>query len=201
MMNNPQFKKELEDARLETRRLLGLAVVRPARVAQYLTQAELDPSRLLPPPPQDGSAAQQREMAEVKRLVETRTAEQFAHAKWDAEHEDPSAFAAALGSDFDLKKLPATAKLLAAVMNDQAVAAGAAKEYFHRKFPVAAADPQPTAFADWSCDAVARKPGDRPLRSYPSGHTTMRYTLGVVLANLMPEKSQAILARATEYGY
>ncbi|SPE41923.1 Phosphoesterase PA-phosphatase related (modular protein) [Candidatus Sulfopaludibacter sp. SbA3] len=201
MMNQPQFQKELQDARAETRRMLGLAATRPSRAAQYLTQAELDPSRLLPPPPKDGSAAQQREMAEVRHLVQTRTAQQFAQAKWDAAHEDPSAFAAAIGPEFDLVKLPATGKLLAAVMNDQAVAAGAAKEYFHRKFPVAAADPQPAAFADWSCDAVSRKPGERPLRSYPSGHTTMGYTLAIVLANLLPEKAQAIMARATEYGY
>ena len=44
-------------------------------------------------------------------------------------------------------------------------------------------------------------PADRPLRSYPSGHATMGYSLGIVLAALIPEKAQAILARAADYAY
>ncbi|HTF71966.1 MAG TPA: hypothetical protein VK638_55795, partial [Edaphobacter sp.] len=32
---------------------------------KFLTPAEIDPSRLLPPPAKDGSSAQQREMAEA----------------------------------------------------------------------------------------------------------------------------------------
>ena len=51
-----------------------------------------------------------------------------------------------------------------------------------------------------SC-ADDRKPTSRPLRSYPSGHATMAYTFGVVLSDLVPEKSQAILARSASYAY
>lgn len=174
---------------------------RPAKKLQCLTAAEIDPSRLLPPPPADGSETQQREMAEVRGLIQTRTPERYQRAKWDNQHENPAAFAEVLGPEFDLQKLPATARLLATVVNDQAIAASAAKDYFHRKFPVAAADPAPAAFADWTCDAPPRKPAEYPLRSYPSGHTTMGYTLGIILANLFPEKAQAIQARAAEYAY
>jgi acid phosphatase (class A) len=38
-----------------------------------------------------------------------------------------------------------------------------------------------------------RKPESRPLRSYPSGHATLGYSVGVVLAAMIPEKSQVIL--------
>lgn len=168
---------------------------------QVLTPDETDPGRLLPPPVADGSPAQQKELAEVEHLVKTRTSERFAQAKWDNEHEDPSAFFATLGPDFDLKKFPQTAKLLAVVMNDQSVVASAAKVYFHRKAPVAAAVPAVASYQEWSCDAAVKKPADRPLRSYPSGHGTMGYSLGIVLSALMPEKSQAILARAADYAY
>jgi len=34
-----------------------------------LTQAQIDPSRLLAPPPKDGSEQQLKEMAEVKRIT------------------------------------------------------------------------------------------------------------------------------------
>jgi acid phosphatase (class A) len=173
----------------------------PTKKLKYLTEAEIDPSRLLPPPPKDGSEVQAREMAEVKRLMKTRTPERMAQAVWDDQHEDPSAFAATIGPEFDLSKLPATAKLLAEAQNDQSVAASAAKVYFHRKFPVAADPAGAAAYREWSCDPEVKKPGDRQFRSYPSGHATMGYSLGIILAALIPEKSQVILARAADYAY
>jgi acid phosphatase (class A) len=166
----------------------------------FLTTAQIDPARLLAPPPPDGSDKQVKEMAEVKRLIATRTPERFAQAKWDAEHEDLSPFFATLGPEFDLQRLPVTAKLLAGVLNDQNIAASTAKDYFHRKFPVTAEMPT-SGYNDWTCDAGDHKPDSRPLRSYPSGHATLGYSVGVVLAALIPEKSQAILIRAADYAY
>jgi acid phosphatase (class A) len=166
---------------------------------QYLTPEQIDPSRLLQPPPKDGSEIQQREMAAVKQLIKDRTPERYAQAKWDAAHEDATAFSATLGPAFDLHKLPATAKLLESVLNDQEIAASTAKDYFHRKFPVTAE--MPASYGEWTCDVVDRKPDSRPLRSYPSGHGTLGYSVGVVLAALIPEKSQAILLRAADYAY
>jgi acid phosphatase (class A) len=165
----------------------------------YLTPEQIDPSRLLVPPPKDGSPVQQEEMAAVKRLIHSRTAERYAQATWDAEHEDATPFAATIGPAFDLSKLPATAKLLESVLHDQAIAASTAKDYFHRKFPVTAE--MPASYREWTCDAADRKPDSRPLRSYPSGHATLGYSVGVVLAALIPEKSQAILLRAADYAY
>ena len=78
--------------------------IRPAapkvqKTLPYLTPAQIDPSHLLEPPAKDGSQVQQREMAAVKRLIKARTAERFAQAKWDAEHEDVTPFAATIGPD------------------------------------------------------------------------------------------------------
>jgi acid phosphatase (class A) len=167
---------------------------------RFLNEKQTNPAQILPPPAKDGSEAQQREMQEVKRLVQTRSKERFDQAHWDARHEDPTPFAAAIGPKFDLTKLPATARLLEDVLNDQTVATSNAKEYFKRKFPVAAAMPG-DSYGQWTCDDVDRRPEARPLRSYPSGHSTMAYTFGIVLASLIPEKSQAILARAADYAY
>jgi acid phosphatase (class A) len=95
-----------------------------------------------------------------------------------------------------------TAKLVAAVENDQKVAATEAKAYFHRTF-AAVLDP---SMVPLNCDpadvmAAAAQPGGRKPASYPSGHATMGYTFGIVLSALMPEKSQPILARAQDYAY
>ena len=167
---------------------------------KFLAATQIDPSRLLPPPAKDGSVVQQKEMAEVKKLIHTRSKKRYAEAVWDARHEDPSPFAAAIGSNFDLTKLPATAKLLEDLLHDQTVATSEAKDFFKRKFPVAAEQPG-NSYREWTCDAADRKPSALPLRSYPSGHATMAYTFGVVLAALVPEKSQAILARSASYAY
>jgi acid phosphatase (class A) len=167
---------------------------------RFLTEAEINPSRLLPAPAADGSEVQQREMAQVKNLIRTRSKERYAEAAWDAQHEDPTPFAVVIGPDFDLKKLPATAKLLEDVLNDQTVATSEAKSFFQRKFPAAAEMPG-ESYREWTCDATDRKPSALPLRSYPSGHATMAYTFGVVLAALIPEKSQAILERSASYAY
>jgi acid phosphatase (class A) len=173
----------------------------PVKKLKILSPAEANPGCLLPPPQPDGSASQKKELAAAEQLVKTRTPERYAQAKWDNEHEDASAFYAVLGPDFDIKKLPETAALLDLVLNDQSVVASASKVFFHRRFPVAAAGPAVVSYTDWSCDADVKKPADRPLRSYPSGHATMGYTLGIVLSALMPEKSQVILARAADFAY
>jgi len=167
---------------------------------RFLNPSDVNPAHLLPPPPKDGSEAQTREMDAVKHLIQTRTKERHEQAHWDASHEDTTPWQVAIGLDFDFKKFPATAKLLEDVLNDQTVATSAAKNYFKRKFPVAAAMPGDT-YGQWSCDDEDRKPETRPLRSYPSGHATMGFTFGVVLADLVPEKAQAILARSNEYAY
>jgi DNA-binding beta-propeller fold protein YncE len=187
--------------------ILVLAVLTQAAFGQsapkklrFLTPAEIDPGRLLPAPPADGSDVQKQELADLKRLLQTRTPERFAQAKWDDEHEDATAFASVIGPEFDLKRLPATGKLLADVENDQSIAASAAKEHFHRVF-AAVLDPSIT---DLNCDPAAvrsggSRPGGRGRRSYPSGHATMGYSVGLVLATLIPEKAQAIEARAADY--
>jgi len=63
------------------------------RTLLYLTPEQIDPSRLLGPPPKDGSPAQQAEMAAVKHLIHSRTSERYAQATWDAQHEDATPFA------------------------------------------------------------------------------------------------------------
>ncbi len=97
------------------------------KTLKVLTIVETDPGRLLPPPVADGSDVQKSEMAEVERMVKTRTPERYAQAVWDNNHEDATAFASVIGPAFDLKKLPATAKYLALVLNDQSVIASASK--------------------------------------------------------------------------
>jgi acid phosphatase (class A) len=159
---------------------------------QVLDPASFDPSRLLPAPPTDGGERQKAELAEVRRAYGIIDVGRKAQAKWDNDHEDPSLFAPTLGQRFDMAKLPATARLLALVRNEASVASGVAKRHFRRTRPWA------EDHAIIPCDYA---PGADPATSYPSGHTTLGYSLAVVLANLIPEKAPAILERASDYGY
>jgi acid phosphatase (class A) len=176
---------------LFTSALLTVCVaVLPACAAPvFLTSAQVNPAQLLPPPPADGSAATQAELAELHRIENSRTADDLARAKNDASTEDVTAFAAVMGSGFDLKGLPKTTKLFADVREEEKTAAKLAKDYFKRTRPYAA-DPSLKSCVDKS---------DAPKTSYPSGHATMGYSMAIVLAALAPEKAQTIMARASEY--
>ena len=163
---------------------------KPVKTLHALTAADIDPIRLLPPPPADGSDRQKAELAELRHYQETRSGGQLDQALWDDEHENATLFISVLGPNFDLAALPQTAKLLAVVENDQAIAAGAAKKAFHRH--------RPWIFDDTlvGCPRGAAKD---PLSSYPSGHSTVGYTDAIVLAALMPDHAGDIMARASEY--
>ena len=86
--------------------------------------------------------------------------------------------------------LPATAALVSVVQTDASILASAAKKVFNRKRP-------------WAVDAAIKTcdPNDKPLTSYPSGHATLGYALALTLAEAMPGRAQALLARASDYAY
>jgi acid phosphatase (class A) len=164
----------------------------PKPVLMVLTAQEIDPARLLPAPPAAGSAAEKAELAELHQIQDHRTQGQLDQAQWDDEHEDWRLFAPTIGLKFDMAQLPATAKVMSEVMNDQDIASGRAKAFFKRPRP-------------WKLDPTIRgcayKATGNPLTSYPSGHTVVGFSLGLVLADLMPDHADAILQRAQDYGY
>jgi acid phosphatase (class A) len=168
------------------------APAKPVKALKVLTLDQVDPARILPLPAADGSDAQLADLAEVQRLYRTRTPERLAQAQWDDTHENSLIFQSTLGPRFDLAKLPKTAELLALVENEQSVSANIAKRHFLRNRPWA---------IDPSLKACDYKPNANPRTSYPSGHATLGYSVGYVLADLIPARSEAILARAHEYAY
>jgi len=156
--------------------------------AGLLEPSQVDASRLLPPPPAVGSTEEKAEFDELKAIAARSTPDQRAIAKHDAEDETPDIFNAAIG--FDIATRPQTFKLLDMVVKEEDGDSKAAKAFFHRERPYSA-DPSLK-----TCTPV--KPGKAPT-SYPSGHSSLAFSMGVVLASLLPEKSQAILARSAEY--
>lgn len=161
---------------------------KPKAVAHFLTPAELDPARLLPPAPVKGSSQAMAEALELHAIEADRTPASLAHAKSDETTKDASIFGQVMGAGFDLKVLPATSKLMAEVRNEEKVAADLAKAHFQRQRP-------------WISDPTFKScaTDDAPLSSYPSGHATMGFAMAVVLADIAPRKAPGLLARAADY--
>lgn len=157
----------------------------------FLPPSEMyDPAHFLPPPPADGSAQALAELAEVKKYQAEATPAQRAAAALDDGNENGTVFAVVLGPAWDLSKLPATAKLIHEVTASEGPFSDIAKTEFHRRRP-------------WIVDAAiqtcAPHRPSQDLQSYPSGHTTVGYGMGMVLANLMPSHAQAILGRSAQF--
>lgn len=170
--------------------ILAAAIYPCGAQAGLLSPSEVDAARYLPPPPAAGSAVEKRELKELHAIAARSSKALKAIATHDAKDESPDIFNDAIG--FDATAKPQTAKLLQMVMEEEDGDSKAAKAYFHRLRPYAV-DPSVRA-----CEPV--KPGKvKAANSYPSGHSSLAFSMGVVLASLIPEKSQAILARANAY--
>ena len=156
--------------------------------AGLLESQQFDPSHFLPPAPAQDSARTQTELAELRAIAASSGAEEKAAAAKDAKDESPDIFNGVIG--FDIATMPETNKLLTMVAEEEDTDSKVAKAYFHRIRPYSA-DPSLK-----TCEPI--KPG-KAANSYPSGHATLAFSMGVVLAELLPAKSQAILARSGQY--
>jgi acid phosphatase (class A) len=166
--------------------LIAAAPEQPRQL--LLDQGNFDPALLLPPPPADDSLASREELAELHRIDQTRSAAEVEQAKHDDHVKDVTVFADAVGPGFDLGRLPATAALFRTIRAEEKAAADRAKDHFRRNRP-------------WIVDASLHScfTDDEPQSSYPSGHTTMGYAMGAILARLIPSRAPAIMARAANY--
>ncbi|MDR3435209.1 phosphatase PAP2 family protein [Telmatospirillum sp.] len=167
--------------------LVGTAAVE-AREPIFLAAHPFDLQSVLPPPPAEDSAQEADELAELHRLEATRTASQEERAKLDDAEEDVFIFRTVVGQDFNAERLPAVAAFFAHVKNDASVFAKAGKVAWHRRRPVVV-------------DPTLHPVGRGTSESYPSGHATLGWLDGILLAAMLPEKREAILSRAADYAH
>jgi acid phosphatase (class A) len=173
------------------------AETNPAEAAPgYLPKAALpDSLALLPPPPAAGSAA----LALDEEISRTDLALQGG-ARWklaamDADLAFPWAagdFACALGAPVTQEDTPRLYRLLLRARADAGGAAAAAKDHYQRSRPFME-NKQPTC-SPADEEALSRN------GSYPSGHTAIGWTWALVLSEIAPERSDAILARGRAFG-
>jgi acid phosphatase (class A) len=161
-----------------------------AKEATYIDAQQIPLGTLLAPPPEDGSARQQADLAAVLTVQRSRTPEEVERAKADVV-KSVFRFADVLGPGFNEANLPKTTALFQAASEDAALVAKSGKQYFNRARPfVASSDVHPT---------VPEKQSGA-YDSYPSGHATFGYMSAILLAQMVPEKRAALFTRGREYG-
>ncbi|HWD26827.1 MAG TPA: phosphatase PAP2 family protein [Rhizomicrobium sp.] len=168
----------------------AFALALPAAADPRLTAQDLDAMQIIPPPPEPGSPRATAELDELHAIAAKTDPAALERATRDANDQTGAFYASVLGPAFDLTRLPKTAKLLADVGASDDAVAKPAKDFFHRDRPYIV-DPKLK-----TCTPV--KPGPAAT-SYPSGHSTVGYSMGIVLAAVLPAKAQAILTRARQY--
>ncbi|WP_336966517.1 Ca2+-dependent phosphoinositide-specific phospholipase C [Sphingobium aquiterrae] len=153
-----------------------------------------DTTRILPRPPQDGSAAAAADSAIFRQTRALKGSARWAMATADVDSSLAAMlghFSCAMGMDLRDASIPATRHLFTRMAASGGRVARAPKDLYHRPRPYLGTD-QPI------CEpATAHLAADG---DYPSGHTTHGWSMALVLAELLPDRATGILARGRAYG-
>lgn len=158
----------------------------------YLADSPPDTTAILPPAPAAGGP---RYEADRKFFRATRRLKDG--ARWrlaQADNDQRAIFkdmACAVGVELTLANAPRFTALAGAVLHDVSRATNTPKNVYKRKRPY---------LIDQGPVCVARNQGLDANPDYPSGHTTWGWTIGLILAELAPDRATPILVRARAYG-
>lgn len=162
----------------------------------YMAQAELPDSLvLLGAPPAIESAAFARDEEARRAALSLRGSARWELAKTDAALNFPRPaenFSCAMGISIDEKILPRTYQIMQRVLTDAGLSTYGVKNTYNRTRPFALHDEGTCTPED---EAVLRSDG-----SYPSGHTAAGWAWALVLAEINPASSNALLARGLSFG-
>jgi len=164
----------------------------------FLTlQTAPDSLALLPPPPQPKSARFEADIAAYKAGLELRKTERGELARSDAKQtpeEIGKSFSSALGIEISPQNTPITYNLMWRMVGDLGdEAVDRAKAHYKRIRPF-------MMFKTRSCQSEQDEANMRKNGSYPSGHTAFGWGFALILAEIAPDKQNAILKRGFEYG-
>jgi acid phosphatase (class A) len=152
-----------------------------------LKAGQPDALAILPPPPLMDSPEQAAEMATV-RAVHAACTTNEAIAAFGEKKFGVFSFTPAIGAFFIPDNLPRTTAFFAEVQKEAAAVTDKAKDIWKRPRPFML-DP-----------SLASGKLEKSF-SYPSGHSTESMVLALVLADMLPEKRDTILAKARSIGW
>ena len=153
----------------------------------FLPSGQPDATTLLAPPPLIDSPEQAADLEEVRTVYHAASSNDIA-AAYSEKKFSVFNFTGAVGGFFVETNLPVTAAFFQKVQQDAEMVTDLGKDYFHRPRPFTT-DP-----------SLANGKLEKSF-SYPSGHSTESMVLALVLADLFPDKHEAILAKARSIGW
>ncbi len=162
----------------------------------YLAAADMpDSLQLVGAPPAAGSAAFALDEEVHRQMKALRSGPRGTLATQDAELRFPAAagaFACTLGINISQEETPHLTTLLRRSLSDAGGATYGAKNKYSRTRPF-------VHYKEGSCTpaAEARLAKDG---SYPSGHSALGYAWGLILAEVAPERANALVARGQAFG-
>lgn len=153
-----------------------------AKAKAYITPAEIELTRLLPPPPAGGSERTKKEIDEILKFQKDRTADMVKYAQADQEI-SVFRFADVMGEKFKKENLPVTAEFFGNIAATASAVVSPAKDYWNR--------PRPSVY-DARVEPCVKVPKNA---AYPSGHSTAGNLMAIILADMIPEKGAEIYDR------
>ncbi|HVU08442.1 MAG TPA: phosphatase PAP2 family protein [Verrucomicrobiae bacterium] len=155
----------------------------------YLANSHLDPIALLAPPPLPDSPEQKYDLAEVEAVCHNAPSNDVAAALIENKGVSLSYFESIIGDDLLSGKLPKTEAFLKRVHHDASETLNSCKDHWKR--------PRPFVLEP----GLATSGTLQKSFSYPSGHSTESMTLALVLAELFPDKRDALIGEARTIGW
>ena len=157
-----------------------------AKGGYYISPAEVDLDDILSPPPAAGSPAQAADMKAVMDAQDARSTKDVEQAMADFK-KSIFRFKDVLGPNFTPANLPYTNAFFRRILGDDEKIVSDAKDYFARPRPF---------ITNVNVNPIMLRPGGG---GYPSGHATFAYAAAVIMSMMVPEKRDAIFARADEF--
>lgn len=164
----------------------------PATAQGYLGTSAPDTYKILPPAPVAGTI---RYQADRSAFLATRSLKD--DTRWALAQQDDKIgeilkdMACAVGVELTPKNAPKTLAVLTKMRPDVGYATNRPKDIYQRKRPYLI-DEGPICIE--KSEGLARSP------DYPSGHATYGWTIGLILAELVPDRATEVLVRARAFG-
>jgi acid phosphatase (class A) len=170
--------------------------IRPGLLMGYLPKGTFPNSlALLPAPPSPGSAAYALDEDVARKSVALRGTPRWTQAAVDADLSFPHAagiFSCALNAPITEEHTPHLYQLLRRTLTDAGLSTYAAKDHYKRARPFVV---DKEAICTPAEQADIAKDG-----SYPSGHTAVGWAWALILSEIAPDQTDAILSRGKAYG-
>ncbi len=178
--------------------VLGAAAISADRPAGYLTPGEFDVTHVIEPAPRPGDPRYRTDreiFRATRKLVGT---PRYALATSDVNYSPPALlhdFSCSVGVVLTPQDAPKLMAVFGRAVTDTAGQSSKAKDYYKRERPFVI-DKGPV------CQAPAELYDQRAHHmsyDYPSGHSTLGFTMALILASVAPDRAQPILERGRAY--